>query len=76
VWGDGGTGGWTRLDAENALALNDFDGNSLPLGPLGYPRSAAGAVALVRARNHRRLALAQKIEDGVPIDSAIVIRSV
>jgi hypothetical protein len=76
VWWNRGTGGWARLDAENALTLNDFDGNSLPLGPLGYPRRTARAIALVWAGDHRRLALAQEIDDGVPIDSTIVIRSV
>jgi hypothetical protein len=76
VWCNRATGGWTRLDAENALALNDFDGNSFPLGPLGYPRRTARAVALVWAGDHRRLALAQEIDDGVPIDSTIVIRIV
>jgi hypothetical protein len=76
VWCDRSAGGWTRLDAEDALALNDFDGNSLPLCPLGYARRAARAVALVWARDHRRLALAQEIDHGVPIDSTIFIRSV
>jgi hypothetical protein len=76
VWRNWGTGGWTRLDAENALATNNFDDNSLPLGPLGYPRRTARAVALVWAGDHRRLALAQEVDDGVPIDSTIVIRIV
>jgi hypothetical protein len=65
--------GWARHDAENTLTTNDVDGNPVPLSPPANFRSPARVVALGRAGDLCRLALAQEIEDGVPIDVAIFI---
>jgi hypothetical protein len=72
----GVTSGWARRDAENTLTANDVDGNPIPLSPPANLRSPARVVALGRAGDLRRLALAQEIEDGVPIYVAIFIRNV
>jgi hypothetical protein len=68
--------GWARRDAENTLTANDFDGNPMPLSPPANLRCPARVVALGRAGNLRRLALAQEIEDSAPIDVAIFLRNV
>jgi hypothetical protein len=70
------TSSWARLDTENTLTANDVDGNPLPLSPPANLRRPAHVVALGRAGDLRRLALAQEIEDSVPIDVAIFIRNV
>jgi hypothetical protein len=75
-WRDGLAGGRARLDAEHTLTTHDFDGYSLPLSPPGHLRCPAHAVALGRARDLRRLALAQETDHGVPVDFAIFLRIV
>jgi len=72
----GFSSGWARLDPKETLTARDVDGNSLLLCPPANLRRPSRVVALVRAGDLRRLALAQLIEDGVPIDVAIFIRNV
>jgi hypothetical protein len=72
----GVTSGWARRDVENTLTTTNVDGNPLPLSPLANLRGPARVVALGRAGDLRRLALAQEIEDSVPIDVAIFFRNV
>jgi len=68
--------GRARLNAENAITANDFDGNPLLLCPLANLLSPARIVTLVHAGDLCRLARAQETEDCVPIDFAIFLRIV
>ncbi len=66
----------SRLDAENTLTTKHFDGDALLFSPLDDLRCPAHVVALLRAWDLRRFALAQEIDDGFPIDLVILIWNV
>ena len=69
-------GGRARFDAKNTLTTQHFDGDPLPLDPLRYLCCPAHVVALLRARDLRRLTFAQVFNQRFPIDVVIFILSI